>query len=438
MATPTASPDRDPTFEKIMAALPAPIREGLDRVLGMAETEGHAAALGFLQQLMRKNEQATGPDRIPDRLPFALELSLTACAALDRLQAVSSFHPWSRDLGAGTLQLRLTQDDLIHAERRLQAAGADICARSWACPNCGKSGEMRGAALLMGFEKLFYADLYFPIDSLLSGTPNLDVLTHKQRNVVATNILRKGKSGAPVRRCGTCDLYYVDWPNRSEKVSDFYRNEDDGQIEIRGERVYGRTHQLSSAYIKSALPLYLRRVLGPMENRTVLDIGCAEGSMMAAFRMMGATVAGVDLETPKVGYARHVLDLEAAETDPTAITERFDVIVCFHTLEHILTVDDALDDMRSKLTPGGVVVISVPDCGPLDGGLIGDLGGDHLIGFDATSLKALLARRGFEIASWITDGRTDPANANPERDPLLGLPIWSARHSDITVVARPI
>ena len=79
MATPTASPDRDPTFEKIMAALPAPIREGLDRVLGMAETEGHAAALGFLQQLMRKNEQATGPDRIPDRLPFALELSLTGC-----------------------------------------------------------------------------------------------------------------------------------------------------------------------------------------------------------------------------------------------------------------------------------------------------------------------------------------------------------------------
>jgi SAM-dependent methyltransferase len=154
--------------------------------------------------------------------------------------------------------------------------------------------------------------------------------------------------------------------------------------------------------------LYRRRAKRLTTGRqpgSVLDIGCGPGHLLAAFRALGWQTCGTELtheaaDMPRKNYNLRVLagPLETAPLTPGS----FDLIVSWHTLEHMRDPGLILDQAIKLLRPDGTLLVSVPDFGSPEArrGPSTWFHLDvprHLCHFPASALRAMLKSRGLII-----------------------------------------
>jgi SAM-dependent methyltransferase len=102
-----------------------------------------------------------------------------------------------------------------------------------------------------------------------------------------------------------------------------------------------------------------------------LDAGCGNGAFSLAAWRKGSAVLGIDVDVEKVKRCEVYRDFVGIPADrcrflvldvydAEALDERFDQIICFETLEHLLRDADALRSLIAVLKPGGVVHLCTP------------------------------------------------------------------------------
>jgi SAM-dependent methyltransferase len=102
--------------------------------------------------------------------------------------------------------------------------------------------------------------------------------------------------------------------------------------------------------------------------RRVLDFGCGTGAnltVLLAERYPHIQFIGVDSDEASIAHARRTCGLRNLEFRlyPREFTfdEDFDVIVASEVLEHVEEPDTFLTTLRGSLTPGGALLITVPN-----------------------------------------------------------------------------
>ena len=154
-------------------------------------------------------------------------------------------------------------------------------------------------------------------------------------------------------------------------------------------------------------------------GRRLLDIGCGTGDFIATATRSGFKAAGIEPAREVVDAARergldvHCRSLEKLVAEPPRDLEgRFDVLVMLNVLEHVPDPVSTVDTCRSLLSPGGVLVVRVPnDFTEIQAAAAAAIGRDewwiavpdHINYFDFDSLHRLLENRGFEIAASFGD-----------------------------------
>ena len=170
---------------------------------------------------------------------------------------------------------------------------------------------------------------------------------------------------------------------------------------------------------------------------SVYDFGCAEGVMVSVLDDLGAHATGSDLDRPKVSYGRSILGLSQLSDDGDyfwSLPDRsLDCLYASHFVEHVLRADELFDRFSRAVKPGGHLVVAVPCTAVREAGRVGEMGGDHLIGYDRAILAGFFRRHGFEVVDCQVDDGTLPAD---RLDPLLHLPDWSGQPFDVTIVGR--
>jgi len=104
---------------------------------------------------------------------------------------------------------------------------------------------------------------------------------------------------------------------------------------------------------------------------SVWEVGCGAGGTLAVFRERGHPILGNDLEAELLEFGRKrgigELHLGAAETIAEARPDlRVDLIVLHHVLEHVGRPVELLACLRTRLAPGGRIVVIVPDLSRID------------------------------------------------------------------------
>lgn len=107
----------------------------------------------------------------------------------------------------------------------------------------------------------------------------------------------------------------------------------------------------------------------PASAMRVLDVGCSNGVQGAALRELveNRYVAGIEFDESFCAQARSRLDrviqadLNHFDWAASFQDERFDCIVFADVLEHLMDPEQALRGAAGLLTPGGTVVVSVPN-----------------------------------------------------------------------------
>ena len=118
-------------------------------------------------------------------------------------------------------------------------------------------------------------------------------------------------------------------------------------------------------YFSDAKPAFLE-LIDPRGLR-ILDLGCGGGHNGALLKQAGAReVIGVELHAGAAAQARKRLDAvvqgDLAHLDLARLgDEPFDAILASDVLEHLAQPEEVLARALTRLRPGGVVVVSLPN-----------------------------------------------------------------------------
>jgi len=141
----------------------------------------------------------------------------------------------------------------------------------------------------------------------------------------------------------------------------------------------------------------------PNQEASILDIGCANGGLLAELKKNGYhNLRGVD-PSPGCGrIARELYDIDVTVTPISRIPSSigsFDLLIFGSVLEHIIDFESTIHQMQRLLKPKGRVYIEVPDmtrCSLMTDAPFQEFSVEHVNYFGPISLKNLLGQRGFE------------------------------------------
>lgn len=167
---------------------------------------------------------------------------------------------------------------------------------------------------------------------------------------------------------------------------------------------HGGRHGFTANYCARRRLRMLRQIAGEGRGRSLLDVGCGDGTFLLQARDAGWKVCGTEMN-PRLARESG-LDVE---TDLVAVEARapFDCITLWHSLEHMLDARATIAASRKLLSAGsGLLLLAVPDFDGLQARGFGrrwfhlDVP-RHLFHFTYRSLQKLLDASGFELLrSW--------------------------------------
>ncbi len=109
---------------------------------------------------------------------------------------------------------------------------------------------------------------------------------------------------------------------------------------------------------------YLLKVIGPINGKSILDIGCASGYFGRQLKLKNNRVIGIDISLPAIKKAKKVLDRAYCldvEASPLPFKEKFDLIILTEVLEHLFQPEQTIKRLLRFLKPRGQIVISTPN-----------------------------------------------------------------------------
>lgn len=167
--------------------------------------------------------------------------------------------------------------------------------------------------------------------------------------------------------CRVCGSRFLEAPKETAYDRDYYRSWfTEPQQEI--EKIKRLNFQS-----------FLKREVGCLKGKKLLDIGCATGFLLVEAQALGAEIYGIDINAWAVARAREKLPgggiyagcLHDAIRQGFFAPASFDVIVGTDVIEHVAEVIDLLRDIVQLLVPGGVGVFTLPDVESLSSRLLG-------------------------------------------------------------------
>ena len=136
-----------------------------------------------------------------------------------------------------------------------------------------------------------------------------------------------------------------------------------------------------------------------------LDVGCGSGATLGLMRSLGWTTAGIEVDAAAAEKARQFADTVWTGDALSAPFPpgQFDMVTAFHVLEHVPDPVALVRRMLDWLSPGGLLIIEVPNAGGLGASVFGSAWSGlelprHLSHFTPGSLARSVQQAGGQIA----------------------------------------
>lgn len=96
----------------------------------------------------------------------------------------------------------------------------------------------------------------------------------------------------------------------------------------------------------------------PKKRARILDVGCGSGYIVSALRAIGFDAHGIDAFIPLERERRHIRKMTLDQ-----VTDKWDLIVFYHSMEHMADHAGLLRTIADRLAPGGVCITLMPVVG---------------------------------------------------------------------------
>jgi len=197
-------------------------------------------------------------------------------------------------------------------------------------------------------------------------------------------------------KCNSCGLIFLENPPSGEIKDKMFSGDP-----------YGKKIKSDEEEIKNRLGIlkyaekYAKRNSGKL-----LDAGCAKGYLVAAAKQKNWNSFGIDFRKKYADYGNNVLDVKIYQRELLEVLEnldhKFDIIILWHTLEHVPYPKKLIEKLKEKLSPDGIITIQVPDYEKLKKSIVGI---HHISYFSPDSLKNLTKICDLELLSYDYDSK---------------------------------
>ena len=218
----------------------------------------------------------------------------------------------------------------------------------------------------------------------------------------------------PVVRCRQCGLVRL---NPRPDVSEldriypptYYAYNLHAQPPARRRGISSLTTRLKERVYQRRLAKVLARVEAPTGPIRVLDVGCADGTILDWYKASGhgsrIETHGIDFNERAVEVARgrgHRVVVGRFEEEDELERDAFHLILASHVIEHVAAPKAFARHARDLLAPGGIFVVATPNIASRDVRLFGRHWGGchfprHWTFYDAESIGRLAQSVGLEV-----------------------------------------
>lgn len=192
------------------------------------------------------------------------------------------------------------------------------------------------------------------------------------------------------------------------------------------------------------------------EKSAVLDIGSGMGTFLFAAKQVYPEAVGLDVSEQMAKFVEKQLSVKVyvEQFDNFQYPRKFSLIHMSHVLEHVPNPNAWLQKAKTMLTPGGILVINVPNKFSISfrlqhlfyklglkkqfSGSWADPGRtpDHLFEPTIPAMKYLLNKNGYEILKHYTYSRKDPASSRSLLSRLLNRRLKTG--SNLAFITKPL
>ena len=168
-----------------------------------------------------------------------------------------------------------------------------------------------------------------------------------------TEVIQKAENPFQIVRCKECGLVYVD-PQPGREFMRAHYNEDYYKewIETQMER---------------RIPMWRKRLNKLLKHRgkgSLLDVGFGCGTFLKLAKEKGFDVHGTEISEYACQYVKDKLGMDFFCGDLREARfpeESFDIVTVWHTLEHLPSPSNTLEEIHRILKKDGVLVVAVPN-----------------------------------------------------------------------------
>jgi len=202
-------------------------------------------------------------------------------------------------------------------------------------------------------------------------------------------------------RCKDCAIVFQNFPHDTSYLNEYYYR----YYRRTGGKFYGRAYSTESDHIKwkELITANIIKTTNLPQSSKVLDVGSAEGCFCYTLKNFGMDAYGIETAKSMTAYAKEILKLDNITCNSYDISsyqaDFFDVIHCFHVLEHILDTGIIFQSFAHHLKLNGILSLSVPciDLAKNDTDYKSILIHDHVFIFSEKWFHFNLPKFGFDI-----------------------------------------
>jgi SAM-dependent methyltransferase len=160
--------------------------------------------------------------------------------------------------------------------------------------------------------------------------------------------------------CQTCDFVYAHPMAPPGHFDDIYSGEywTSYNVEVGEPDIHDRVDEFLEISKER-----IERLTRFQQGGKLLDVGCSMGFLVKAASDIGFDAIGIDLseQTLAEGREKFEVDLMRSTLNDLPTDQKYDVITCYNTIEHLRDPEGLLKDMVNRLSPLGIVVIGTHD-----------------------------------------------------------------------------
>lgn len=203
--------------------------------------------------------------------------------------------------------------------------------------------------------------------------------------------------------CNSCTLRFTQDVPGEQAIGNYYQSDNYISHSNTGKGLVNRLYHLVRRFTLSSKKKLVEKVSGKNTGQ-LLDVGAGTGAFAGFMQQHGWRVTGLEPDAGARGKAKELHGISLLETGALFQLPEgsFDVITMWHVLEHVHALHKYLDQLKTLLKPGGVLLIAVPNYTSEDATIYQQYWAAydvprHLYHFSPASMRKLVAKHGMAV-----------------------------------------